>query len=147
MDFFNSLSPNSDQHQISPCNLDQCLFKPLKSSELHPVTHYAILYADRRERRKSPSVPGAAIAVFADRLNRRHLTCQISAIKFAGIRQLCPFPRFLRSSLQIASKVNQSIWAILSHDFSKRPSMEPGNKVEVPHRRLKKIAKCVRINR
>ena len=42
---------------------------------------------------------------------------------------------FLRSSLRIASKLNQSGWAILSHDFSKRPSMEPGNKVEVPHRR------------
>ena len=43
---------------------------------------------------------------------------------------------FLRSSLRIASKVNQSGWAILSHDFSKRPSMDPGrNKVEVPHRR------------
>ena len=42
---------------------------------------------------------------------------------------------FLRSSLRIASKVNQSEWAILSHDFSKCTSMEPGNKIEVPHRR------------
>ena len=45
---------------------------------------------------------------------------------------------FLRSSLRIASKVNQSGWAIISHDLAFQnappdPSMEPGNKVEVPH--------------
>ena len=34
-------------------------------------THLAILYADRRDRRKSPGVPGAAIAIFADRRDRR----------------------------------------------------------------------------
>ena len=59
--------------------------------------------------------------------------CQISAIKFAK----CARSRdFLGSSLRIASKVNQSGWAILSHDFSKSPLMEPGNKVEVPHRHI-----------
>ena len=31
----------------------------------------AILYADRRDRRKSPGVPGAAIAIFVDRRDRR----------------------------------------------------------------------------
>ena len=36
-----------------------------------PATHLAILYADRRDRRKSPAVPGAAIAIFADRRDRR----------------------------------------------------------------------------
>ena len=36
-----------------------------------PATHLAILYADRRDRRKSPGVPGAAIAIFADRRDRR----------------------------------------------------------------------------
>ena len=36
-----------------------------------PSTHWVILYADRRERRKSPGVPGAAIAIFADRRDRR----------------------------------------------------------------------------
>ena len=36
-----------------------------------PATHLAILYADRRYRRKSPGVPGAAIAIFADRRDRR----------------------------------------------------------------------------
>ena len=60
-------------------------------SGLKPATHLAILYANRRDRRKSPGLPGAAIAIFAD---RRYLACQISAIKFAGIRQVCPFPRF-----------------------------------------------------
>ena len=30
-----------------------------------PATHLAIFYADRRDRRKSPVVPGAAIAIFA----------------------------------------------------------------------------------
>ena len=36
-----------------------------------PATHLAILYADRRDWRKSPGVPGAAIAIFADRRDRR----------------------------------------------------------------------------
>ena len=35
-------------------------------SNLKPATHLAILYADRRDRRKSLGVPGAAIAIFAD---------------------------------------------------------------------------------
>ena len=39
--------------------------------QLKPATHLAILYADRRDRRKSPGVPGAAIAIFADRRDRR----------------------------------------------------------------------------
>ena len=38
---------------------------------LKPATHLAILYADRRDRRKSPGVPGAAIAIYADRRDRR----------------------------------------------------------------------------
>ena len=38
---------------------------------IKPATHLAILYADRRDRRKSPGVPGAAIAIFADRRDRR----------------------------------------------------------------------------
>ena len=33
--------------------------------------HLAILYADRRDRRKSPGVPGAAIAIFAGSRDRR----------------------------------------------------------------------------
>ena len=36
-----------------------------------PATDLAILYADRRERRKSPGESGAAIAIFADRRDRR----------------------------------------------------------------------------
>ena len=35
---------------------------------LKPARHLVTLYADRR---KSPSVPGAAIAIFADRRDRR----------------------------------------------------------------------------
>ena len=35
------------------------------------VTLLAILYADRRDRRKSPGVPGAAIVIFADRRDPR----------------------------------------------------------------------------
>ena len=38
---------------------------------LKPATHLATLYADRGDRRKSPGVPGAAIAIFADRRDRR----------------------------------------------------------------------------
>ena len=39
--------------------------------DLKSATHLAILYADRRDRRKSPGVRGAAIAIFADRRDRR----------------------------------------------------------------------------
>ena len=39
--------------------------------ELKPATHLAILYADRRDRQKSPGMPGAAIAIFADHRDRR----------------------------------------------------------------------------
>ena len=35
------------------------------------ATHLEVLYADRRDRRKSPGVPGAAIAIFAHRSDRR----------------------------------------------------------------------------
>ena len=34
---------------------------------LKPVTHLAILYADRCDWRKLPGVPGAAFAIFANR--------------------------------------------------------------------------------
>ena len=35
-----------------------------------PVTHLEILYADHGNQRKSPGVPGAAMAIFADLRNR-----------------------------------------------------------------------------
>ena len=38
---------------------------------LKPVTHLAILYADGGDRRKSPGVPGAAMAIFTDRRDQR----------------------------------------------------------------------------
>ena len=38
---------------------------------LKPATHLGILHADRRDRRKSPGVPVAAITIFADRRDRR----------------------------------------------------------------------------
>ena len=34
------------------------------AESLKPATHLAILYADRHDRRKSPGVPGAAVAIF-----------------------------------------------------------------------------------
>ena len=62
---------------------------------LKPVTHLAI-FADRGDWRKSPGVPGAAMAIFADRCIKSPISgmSEISAIKFAGIRQVCPFQRF-----------------------------------------------------
>ena len=42
-----------------------------RMTSLKPATHLAILYADRGDRRKSPGVPGVAIAIFADRRDRR----------------------------------------------------------------------------
>ena len=41
---------------------------------IKPATHLAILYADRCDRRKSPGVPGAVIAIFADRRDRRRIS-------------------------------------------------------------------------
>ena len=81
----------------------------------------AILYADRRNQRKSPSMPGAAIAIFADRRDRRIKSPISSMSDIADLirRHLPRVPRsrdFLRSSLRIASKVNQSGLAILSHE-------------------------------
>ena len=84
----------------------------------------------------SPGVLGSAIAIFA-------AAYKIADIWHFRYRRLnspafakCARSRdFLRSSLQIASKVNQSGWAFLSHDFSKRPSLDPRKKVEVPHPR------------
>ena len=35
------------------------------------ATHLAILYTDRRDRRKSAGVPSGAIAIFADRRDQR----------------------------------------------------------------------------
>ena len=42
-----------------------------RAGQLKPATHLAILYADRRDRRKSPGAPGAAIAIFVDGGDRR----------------------------------------------------------------------------
>ena len=50
---------------------------------LKPATHLAILYTDRRDRRKSPGVPGAAIAIFADCRDRR-LKSPISGMSDIG---------------------------------------------------------------
>ena len=36
-----------------------------------PATDLAILYTDRGDRRKTPGVSGATIAIFADRRDRR----------------------------------------------------------------------------
>ena len=47
------------------------LYKVPLNISLKPVTHLAILYADRGDRRKSPGVPGEAMTIFADRRNRR----------------------------------------------------------------------------
>ena len=40
-------------------------------ADLSQRRHLAVLYADGRDRRKSPRVPGAAIAIFAVRRDRR----------------------------------------------------------------------------
>ena len=43
----------------------------MKKREVKTATHLAILYAGRCDRRKSSGVPGASIAIFADRRDRR----------------------------------------------------------------------------
>ena len=115
-------------------SLNICLLFPLcKSSGIRPefffllcvkpATHLAILYADRRDRRKSPGVPGAAIAIFADRRDRR-IIADIWHVRYRRLNSpafaKCARSRdFLRLLLWIASKANPSGWAILSHEFSK----------------------------
>ena len=54
---------------ISLVSLIRCIFS--LDNSLKPATHLAILHADRCDRRKSPGVPGAAIAIFADRRDGR----------------------------------------------------------------------------
>ena len=50
----------------------QCEYLLMKiTTSFKPATHLAILYVDRRDRRKSPGVRGPAIAIFADRRDRR----------------------------------------------------------------------------
>ena len=82
----------------------------------------------RRSRRSAniaecsvPSAAMVAMAIFAD----RRIKSPISGMSDIGDKirphsQSVPVPAtFLRSSLGIATKVNQSGWSILSHDFSK----------------------------
>ena len=69
-----------------------------KSLCLKPATHLAILYADRRGQRKSPRVPGVAIAIFANRRDRR-----------------------INSPMSGMSVKPATHLAILSHDFSRLP--------------------------
>ena len=116
----------------------------LTVSSFKPATHLAILYADRRDRRKSPDVPGAATAIFTDRRDLRikspisgmSSSCQISAIKFAGIRRVCPFPRFStriavnRQSIRMGYFIRLLLKMVDSSD-----KMESENKREVPQRR------------
>ena len=66
--------------------LDICADRDMvsSSSSVKPVTHLANLCE------KSPGVPGAAMAIFADRSDRRYLACQISAIN----RHSPSVPRF-----------------------------------------------------
>ena len=91
-------------------------------ADLKPATHLAILYADRRDRRKSPGVPGAAIAIFASAYKIADIWHvryrRLSSPAFAKCARLRDFLRLL---LRIASKANPSGWAILSHEFSKLP--------------------------
>ena len=67
--------PEFKTHVQSDCfrslNLLFCEVHVAIAIVVKPATHLAILYADRRDRRKSPGVPGAAIAIFTDRRDRR----------------------------------------------------------------------------
>ena len=114
---------------MAPLNLRSSRKKVLSSlrcfKKLKPATHLAILYACRRDWRKSPGVPGAAIVIFADRRDRR-IKSPISCIRYWRLNSpafaKCARSRdFLRLLLRIASKANPSGWAILSHEFSKLP--------------------------
>ena len=69
---------------------------------IKPATRLTILYADHRDRRKSPGVPGAAVAYkIADIWHVRYRRLNSPAFaKSARSRD------FLRSSLGIACKVN-----------------------------------------
>ena len=67
-------------------------------------------------------------------LNRRYLACQISAIKFACIRQVRPFPRF---STVITASQPIRLGNFMTWIFKTGTSL----------RSAKKIAKCVHINR
>ena len=96
-----------------------------KSGELKPATHLAILYADRRDRWKSPGMSGATIAIFTDHRDRR-IIADIWHVRYWRLNSpafaKCARSRdFLRLLPWIASKANPSGWAILSHEFWKLP--------------------------
>ena len=100
---------------------------------IKPATHLAILYVDRQ---KSPGVPGAAIAIFA--------------INFAGIRQVCPFPRF--STLIVCESPAKSTNQVgrFSHmTFQNAPRWSPGTRLKCHIVAIgeKKSPGGVRINR
>ena len=44
---------------------------PCWACQLKPMIHLAILYANRRDQRKSPGVPSAVMAIFTDRHDQR----------------------------------------------------------------------------
>ena len=75
-------------------------------ADLKPATHLAILYADRGDRRKSPGVPGAAIAILADqiRLDRR-IKWSLRLDSFRKISSSHEGTRVPRSAYKIASCV------------------------------------------
>ena len=79
-----------------------------------PATHMAILYADRGDRRKSPGVPAAPIAIFAD---RQYLACQISRLSSPAFAKCARSRDFLHLLLRIASKVNPSGWQFYLMSF------------------------------
>ena len=91
-----------------------------------PATHLAILYADRRDRRKSPGVPGPAIAIFGRSPRSAYKIADIWNVRYRRLNSpafaMCARSRdFLRLLLRIASEANPSGWTILSHEFSKLP--------------------------
>ena len=83
--------------------------------KVKPASHLAILYADRR---KPPGVPGAAIAIFAS---------QISAIKFAGILQVCLFyAHRCESSVKSTNQVGRFYYMT----FQNAPRLSPGTRLK-----------------
>ena len=105
---------------------------PKNPAALKEVTHKAILYADRRDRRKSPGVPGAAIAIFVDRGDRR--------IWYVRYRRLnSPVPAILtlvaaNRQMRQPIRLDDFYHTTLQNGGHQR-CLEPGNKIGVANRR------------
>ena len=100
-----------------------------------PATRLAILYADRGDRRKSPGEPGAAIAIFADRRDRR-IKSPISGMSDIDRRLNSPVPAiFYAYRCESLVKSTNQVGRFSHMNFLNAPRWSPGTKLKCRRRK------------